>query len=153
MEWFGSIATSLIGLPWWAVFTIIAGSIGCTKGVDALLRIRSNRLEERMYEDEHEKARYEAVIEVLEARIEKLEGIVDKQSVKLEAASEALRKCEIEHERSRGELNVMKVKVDALERHDKQNTQNKDNPQQKVVEKAIQILDAKQVVDAGQANP
>ena len=121
MEWFTDIASSLSGLPWWAVLIVVLLSVALTKGVDALLKIWRAKLDERQYDDAHEKPAQDALVAELKGRIEKLEGLVDKQSDKLDATTRAHANCEVEQERLRGELNVMKEKVAALERHDRVN--------------------------------
>jgi chromosome segregation ATPase len=138
MEWFTHIASSLSGLPWWAVLVVVLLSVALTKGVDALLKIWRAKLEERQYDDIHEKPAQDALVAELKGRIEKLEGLVDKQSDKLDAATKAHANCEIEQEKLRGELNVMKVKVAALERHDQANKEHV-----KVVEEAVKAIEAK----------
>lgn len=122
MEWISGV--NLAGLPWWAVFVIALLTFAATKGIDALIRWRKNRMEERQYDDGQAKAWGEALIEELRNRIEKLEGIVEKQNGKLDTATAAHAKCEVEQERLRGELNVMKEKVARLESHDQKNAEH-----------------------------
>lgn len=132
MEWIGNLPS--YGLPWWAVFVLMLLTWLSKYGIDSWVRYRKAELEERQYDDGETKAGYQALVTELKNRIEKLEGIVDRQSTKLDAATEAHAKCEIEQERLRGELNVMKEKVAALERHDKANAQNVEQLKQAVQE-------------------
>lgn len=146
MEWFTNIASSLSGLPWWAVLIVVLLSIACTKGVDALLRIWGARLEEKKYDDAHEQTGYDALVAELKSRIEKLEGLVDKQADKLDAATKAHANCEVEQAKLRGELDVMKEKVSRLETHDQANQENK-----KVLNHAVITTLAEQIVAKAEA--
>lgn len=143
MEWFTNIASSLSGLPWWAVLIVVLLSVALTKGVDAVLKIWRAKLEERQYEDAHEKPAQDALVAALNDRIEKLERVVDKQSDKLDATTRAHANCEVEQEKlrgelnvTRGELNVMKEKVAALERHERVNQE-----QVKVLAEELKVKD------------
>jgi chromosome segregation ATPase len=131
MEWFTSIASSLSGLPWWAVLLVVLLSIGFTKGVEALLRVWGVQFDWKKYSDAQHKVKEDALVEELKKRIDKLETIVTKAGEELKTATAAHLKCEIEQERLRGELNVMKVKVEALERHDAANKEHTEQLKQK----------------------
>lgn len=125
MEWFTSVAGSLSGLPWGAVLVVILVSIACTKGVDALIKVWKARREDRQYDHAHEKTGYDALVEELKNRIEKLEGVVEKQSDKLDAATKAHADCEVKHALLSGQVEVMKQKIARLEDHDAANKKQK----------------------------
>jgi predicted nuclease with TOPRIM domain len=150
VEWDWVTHIGGLGLPWFATAAIILLTVLSTKGVDALLKWRKSILEERQYVDGHQQLVHDALVEELKTRIEKLESIVDKTSEKLERATVAHVKCEIEQERLRGELNVMKLKVERLENHDKRNTEHVEGLKNVLVEKAVsKIMDPPATGDAG----
>lgn len=121
MEWFTSIASSLSGLPWWAVLLVVLLSVALTKGVEAVLRVWGFQFDWKKYTDAQRKVKEDALVAELKLRIDKLEAAITRANEKLDTATAAHLKCEIEQERLRGELNVMKEKVSALERHDRAN--------------------------------
>jgi predicted nucleic acid-binding Zn-ribbon protein len=139
MEWFTNIASSLSGLPWWAILLVVLLSIACTKGIEALLRVWGFQLDWKKYTDAQQKVRDDALVEELKKRIDKLESIVDTQTNKLDIATAAHTKCEIEQERLRGDLNVMKEKVAMLERHDATNKEHTEQLKAETQRKAEEI--------------
>ena len=145
MEWFTSIASSLSGLPWWAVLLVVLLSIGFTKGVDAILKLMNFGMDKQKYEDAKHQIEEDALVAELKNRIDKLESIVEKTSAKLDVATAAHTKCEIEQERLRGDLNVMKEKVAALERHD---VANKEHTEKLKQETEILKVETEAKIDA-----
>ena len=144
MEWLDQIKN--LSLPWYATVPIVVLTIICTKGITAYLAYRKSLLEERQYDDGQTKAGYEALIAELKNRVDKLEGLVDKQAMKLDAATAAHAKCEVncaelrgELNVTRGELNVMKEKVSRLEAHDKANKENVEKLKAVVIEETPKI--------------
>src|SRR5688572_2366486 len=88
------------------IISAVVGAV-CTKGVDALLRLRHSRLdehaqlhrsnlEERKYEDDRTIEGYRATITELQSRVTHLETILDLQEKRYEQQLEALRKEHIE---------------------------------------------------------
>ncbi len=113
-----------LGAPWWVTAIVVVVTVFSTKVVDGWLKIRKASMEDRQYADGTVEKGYVTLIAELKGRIDKLETIVQKQSDKLDAASAAHRKCEVEQAELKGEMKVMQEKLAALERHDKKNTEH-----------------------------
>ena len=116
---------SLSGLPWYAAAAIIVLSVLCTKGIDALLKLRKSKLEERQYEDGQAKAAQDALVAELKEQVKELKADMSGMLSELKDVRTAHTKCEVQQAELRGELNVMKEKVARLESHDEANRQNK----------------------------
>lgn len=141
MDALTSIATAASGLPWWAAFVVAMATLAVTKGIDAAIRWRRSRLDERQYIDGETKAGYQALIEELKNRIDKLELAVGSALGELKDARLAHAKCEVEQAALKGKLevqaermNTMQEKLDALVRHEKVQFTHVENIKQRIKE-------------------
>jgi hypothetical protein len=111
------------------------GTLACTKGVDALLRIRKAKadevMEDKKYEDSQESvafqqatAAYDKLIAAFESRVNTLETAITTVNGKLEESSKREVACMVEQERLRGDLKALQVHVDRLWKHDQVNQAN-----------------------------
>lgn len=119
MDWPPNI--NLSGVPWWAAFALMLLTFVATKGVDAILRVRKAKLEERQYEFGETKEGYQALIAELKEQVKELKGNVATVLAELREVRAAHINCEVGQAELRGEMNVMKEKLAALERHDRNN--------------------------------
>lgn len=104
----------------------------CTKGVDALLKLRKARtdeiMEEKKYEDSQEAvafqqatAAYDKLRQALEARVATLETSLTAVNDELKTSRKEHVGCLLEQERLRGELKALRVHVERLWTHDQAN--------------------------------
>lgn len=119
-------------------------TLACTKGVDALLRMRKAKADEIMdgkkYEDnqavvafQQATAAYDKLLAAFEARVETLEEALKAVNGELREARKEHINCVREQERLRGELKALQVHVDRLWKHDQANQANV-----AVLEKAVE---------------
>lgn len=105
-------------------------TLGLTKGVDAVIRIKKAKqdrvMEDKKYEDNQESvafqqatAAYEKLLQNFEARVNTLELALKEMSEELKASRREHVNCIVEQERLRGELKALQVHVDRLWSHDK----------------------------------
>jgi chromosome segregation ATPase len=117
MEWITNIAS--YGLPWWAVFIVILLTWLSTKGVDAWIKFRKTRLEERQYEDVQVREVHTALEAELRKQIEELRTDFRAVLEELKQARADHVDCKLEQERLRGHVALLQEKVARLEGHDK----------------------------------
>lgn len=121
----------LIGIS--SAVSMILGVL-CTKGVDALLKMRKAKSEEHMeekkYEDGQEAvafqqatAAYEKLLAAFESRVQTLETALQAVTVELKESRKEHTNCAVEQERLRGEIKVLQIQVDRLKDHDLRNQQ------------------------------
>jgi len=124
-DWLTSIGITAAGMPWWATIALLLLAAISRELIPKLLLWKNANLQERQYDDGQVKAGYEALVAELKSRVEKLEGLVEKTNNKLDASQAAHANCQVEQEKLRGEMNVMKVEIERLKNHDEANLQNK----------------------------
>ncbi|HEX7768141.1 MAG TPA: hypothetical protein VF443_15615 [Nitrospira sp.] len=134
MEWLADYGFSLSGIPWWAAFALAIATFFATKGIDAALKWRKANQEERQYEDGETKEGYKALIAELKEQVKELKGTHATILAELKEVRAAHINCEIGQAELRGDLNVMKEKIAALERHEAATKQQVELNKQKAAE-------------------
>ncbi len=141
-DWITNIGISAAGLPWWAVFVLMAVAGIARELIPALLKVLGFTFEREKYKDGLKAMEHDALVKELKDRIDKLENLVtdlqrEGREDRLNAArllaeeKTAHSKCQIEQEQLRGDLrvhsermNTMQVQLDRLLSHDKANTEH-----------------------------
>lgn len=134
-------------------------TLACTKGVDALLKMRKAKQEESMedkkYEDGQEalafqeaRAAYDRLLKEVEARVIALETALTNVSAELKETRKEHVACQVEQERLRGEIRVLQVQVDRLKDHDVR-TQQQIEQSTKDLQTVQQRIADSGVIDAG----
>lgn len=121
MEWFTNLLPALNNLPWWVVALLIFFGMLLTKGFTVLQWWSGSRFEERKYDDAKEEKEHSALVDELRNRIEKLETDFRDALTELKQAKDDHVKCQLEQERMRGEMNVMKERLDRIMAHEQRN--------------------------------
>lgn len=114
------------GLPWPVTAAVVALVLWWTKGVQAHLLIRKQNMEERQYGDTQNKEREEALVQELRDQIKDLKTSHAAVLVELREVRTNHAKCEIQHAELKGKLEVLEVKLNRLESHDKANKEQLD---------------------------
>ena len=133
MEWLTQIGISAAGLPWWAVLLLLGMAAAARDVVPAVLKYRGFDIEREKYKDQMEKTEHDNLVEELRKRIEEIAK--ELAEVKREAREDRLTssrllaeekdghaKCKMDVVELRGEIRVMQKEIEALKRHDSNNT-------------------------------
>lgn len=131
--WTTTEIATLVGSAAAAIGAILG--VLCTKGVDALLKLRKAKqeelMEEKKYEDSQEAvafqqatAAYDKLLANFEARVNTLELALKEVGEELKQSRKEHVACQVEQERLRGELKALQVHVDRLWSHDKANKEH-----------------------------